>query len=241
MNKWHYDSIPTLDPACASAPDLPRERDPLIDTVRSVVAIIIRALLRVYNRFEIIGRENLRTNRPLVIVANHCSHLDTICLQAALPLRKLHRTFPAAAADYFFVAGARRWIAEIITNAVPFARQTQTRKSLAVCASVLQDPRNVLIMFPEGTRSLTGQIQPFKSGIGALVAGRDVEVVPCFIDGSFRVWPKGSNFPRPGKVRLVIGSPRNFRSCAAEKGDVARIAGELHAAVNRLSGQNGRH
>jgi len=59
----------------------------LVYGLRSIVALIIRGLLRIYNRFEIIGHENLRTNRSLVIVANHCSHLDTLCLLAALPLR----------------------------------------------------------------------------------------------------------------------------------------------------------
>src|SRR5947199_1978777 len=80
----------------------PREPDMLAYGLRSLGALIIRALLRVYHRFEIIGHENLRTNRSLVIVATHSSHLGTLCLLAALPLRKLHRAFPAAASDYFF-------------------------------------------------------------------------------------------------------------------------------------------
>jgi 1-acyl-sn-glycerol-3-phosphate acyltransferase len=80
----------------------PREPDVLVYALRSLGALIIRGLLRIYNHFEIIGHQNLRTNRSLVIVANHCSHMDTLCLLAALPLRKLHRAFPAAASDYFF-------------------------------------------------------------------------------------------------------------------------------------------
>src|SRR5439155_314336 len=107
----------------------PREPDMLVYGLRSLGALIIRALLRVYNRFEIVGHENLRTNRSLVIVANHCSHLDTLCLLAALPLRKLHRAFPAAASDYFFQSVPRLWIAAVIMNALPFARQIRVRKS----------------------------------------------------------------------------------------------------------------
>jgi 1-acyl-sn-glycerol-3-phosphate acyltransferase len=210
----------------------PRKPDKIVYALRSLIALVIRGLLRIYCRFEIVGQENLRTNRPLVIVANHCSHLDTICLLAALPLRKLHRAYAAAASDYFFKSVPRLWIATIIANAFPFARHT--RRSLGLCADLLSHAGNVVIIFPEGTRSTTGEVQEFKSGIGALVAGRDVEVVPCFIDGSFRVWPKGSHFPRPKKVRLIVGKSRNYRSRQRDKIDMYSIATELHAAVTRL-------
>src|SRR5437763_6017055 len=159
--------------------------------LRSRCALVIRGLLRVYNRFEIVGHENLRTNRSLVIVANHCSHLDTLCLLAALPLRKLHRAFPAAASDYFFQSVPRLWIAAVIVNALPFARQTRVRQSLTLCQQMVANAGTTLIIFPEGTRSTTGEVGEFKSGIGALVAGKDVAVVPCFIDGSFLAWPYG--------------------------------------------------
>jgi 1-acyl-sn-glycerol-3-phosphate acyltransferase len=201
--------------------------------------LIIRGLLRIYNRFEIIGHENLRTNRSLVIVANHCSHLDTLCLLAALPLRKLHRAFPAAASDYFFQNVARLWIAAVIANALPFGRQMRVRQSLSLCEQLLASPGTILIIFPEGTRSITGEVREFKLGIGALVAGRDVAVVPCFIDGSFCAWPKGSRLPRPRKVRLIVGAPRNYRERGGDKIDICAIAAELREAVNELRERNG--
>jgi 1-acyl-sn-glycerol-3-phosphate acyltransferase len=200
---------------------------------------MIRGLLRIYNRFEIIGHENLRTNRSLVIVANHCSHLDTLCLLAALPLRKLHRAFPAAASDYFFQSVPRLWIAAVIVNALPFARQMRVRQSLSLCEQLLISPGTILIIFPEGTRSTTGELREFKSGIGALVAGRDVPVVPCFIDGSFRAWPKGKRLPRPRKLRLIVGAPLNYRACGRDKTEICAIAAELREAVNELRQRNG--
>src|SRR3954466_10316298 len=101
MKKWHYDSPQDLDQSLVDRlRRFPREPDMLIYAVRSAVALIIRAWLRVYFRFEIVGHEYLRTNRSLVMVANHSSHVDTLCLLAALPLRKLHCAFPASAADY---------------------------------------------------------------------------------------------------------------------------------------------
>src|SRR5213596_1811500 len=218
MNKWRYRSLRDLERTPLDRlREFPREPDMLVCGLRSIVALIIRGLLRIYNRFEIVGHENLRTNRSLVIIANHCSHLDTLCLLAALPLRKLHRAFPAAATDYFFQSVPRLWIAAVIMNALPFARQIRVRKSLSLCQELLANPGTILIIFPEGTRSTTGELREFKSGIGALVAGRDVPVVPCFIDGSFRAWPKGKRLPRPRKVRLIVDAPRNYRERGRDK------------------------
>src|SRR5213083_3795786 len=178
MKKWRYDSSRDLERTPLDRlRQFPREPDMLVYGLRSVVALIIRGLLRIYNRFEIIGHENLRTNRSLVIVANHCSHLDALCLLAALPLRKLHRAFPAAAADYFFQSVPRTFVATVVANALPFARRVRVRHSLSICSELLSNPENILIIFPEGTRSTTGELRALKSGIGALVAGRDVAVV----------------------------------------------------------------
>ena len=240
MKKWLYDSVRDVDQAPIDRlRQFPREPDMLVYGLRSFGALIIRALLHIYNRFEIIGHQNLRTNRSLVIVANHCSHIDTLCLLAALPLRKLHRAFPAAASDYFFQSVPRLWAAAILVNALPFARQARVRQSLSLCRELLANPGTILIIFPEGTRSTTGEVGEFKSGIGALIAGRDVAVAPCFIDGSFQAWPKGKRFPRPRKVRLVIGTPRNYCNRGTDKFDICTIAAELRDAVNQLRPANG--
>jgi 1-acyl-sn-glycerol-3-phosphate acyltransferase len=240
MRRWLSDSVRDLNQAPVDhLRQFPRDPDMFVYGLRSLGALITRGLLRIYNHFEIIGHQNLRTNRSLVMVANHCSHIDTLCLLAALPLRKLHRAFPAAASDYFFQSVPRLWAAAILVNALPFARQARVRQSLSLCRELLANPGTILIIFPEGTRSTTGEVGEFKSGIGALVAGRDVAVAPCFIDGSFRAWPKGKRFPRPRKVRLVIGTPRNYRDRGTGKSDLCAIAAELRDAVNQLRPANG--
>jgi 1-acyl-sn-glycerol-3-phosphate acyltransferase len=242
MKKWLCDSGRDVDQAPIDRlRQFPREPDMLVYGLRSLGALIIRGLLHIYNHFEIVGHQNLRTNRSLVIVANHCSHIDTLCLLAALPLRKLHRAFPAAASDYFFQSLPRLWAAAILVNALPFARQARVRQSLSLCRELLAHPGTILIIFPEGTRSTTGEVGEFKSGIGTLVAGRDVAVAPCFIDGSFQAWPKGKRFPRPQKVRLIIGTPRNYCNRGTDKIEVCAIAAELRDAVNELRPANGSH
>ena len=240
MKTWHHDSGWDIDqPVVDRLRGFPREPDILVYGVRALIALIIRGWLRIYHRFEIIGHEKLRTNRSLVLVANHSSHLDTLCLLAALPLRKLHRAFPAAAADYFFQSVPRTFVAAVVTNALPFARQGRVRRSLSICSEILSDPENILIIFPEGTRSKTGETGEFKSGIGAIVAGQDITVLPCYLQGAFHAWPKGRRLPRPKKVRLIVGASRNYSSRSANKIDICTIAAELHRAVKELEEDNG--
>jgi len=81
----------------------------------------VRAAIGVTGQFSAVdnlltGRENLPAAESFVLVANHSSHLDALCLVSALPLRKLHRVFPAAAADYFFKSLPRIWIAAAVVN-----------------------------------------------------------------------------------------------------------------------------
>ena len=238
MKRWQYVPAADLDQTLTERlRNFPRQPDMLVYGLRSLVALIIRGLLRTYCRFEIVGEEHLRNNRSFVLVANHSSHLDTVCLLAGLPLRRLHRAFPAAAADYFFKSVPRTWIATVIVNALPFARQTQVRQSLAICRELLANAGNVLIIFPEGTRSKTGELQEFKPGIGTLVAGSDVAVLPCYLEGAFRSWPKGKRIPRPHKVRLIIGAPRTFEKMLPDKTASAAIAAELQSAVQELAQQ----
>jgi 1-acyl-sn-glycerol-3-phosphate acyltransferase len=235
MKRWHYDTAQDLDQTMLDRlRRFPREPDMLVYGVRSAIALILRICLRVYHRFEIVGHEFVRTNRSLVIVANHSSHIDALCLLAALPLRKLHCAFPAAASDYFFQSVPRTWIAAVVVNALPFARQANVRQSLSICGELLSNAGNILIIFPEGTRSTTGETREFKPGVGALVAGRDVSVLPCYLDGTFQAWPKGNRIPRPKKIRLIVGAPRNYSSRTSSKSEASAIATELRDAVNEL-------
>jgi len=240
MKKWQYESAPDLDQSLVERlRHFPRQPDMLVYGLRSVAAVIIRAWLRCYHRLEIIGRDHLPGEGSFVMVANHSSHLDTLCLLAALPLAKLHRAFPAAAADYFFKSVHRTFVATVIVNALPFARQVNIRQSLSLCQTLLENSGNILIVFPEGTRSESGQIEKFRPGVGALVANRNVAVLPCYLDGAFRALPKGSIWPRPRKVRLIIGAPRNYASIVNSRDPANAVAAELQETVRGLGQRYG--
>lgn len=236
MDLWHYERAADLEQTLAERlRRFPREPDLTVYGLRTLAALVVRAWLRVYHRLRIEGREHLPGEGSFVMVANHASHLDTLCLLAALPLRKLHRAFPAAAQDYFFVGMRRLAIAAIVVNALPFARQAHIRQSLDLCRQLLANPGNILILFPEGTRTTTGQVGEFRPGIGMLLAGTNVPVVPCYLGGTFEAWAKGRAFARPRRVRLRIGAPRTCEARAAGRETAEQIAAELREAVLALA------
>jgi 1-acyl-sn-glycerol-3-phosphate acyltransferase len=231
MEEWDYQPTADFDKTpIERLSAFPRQPDMLVYALRLAAHAVIRAWMFVYHRFRIRGREHLPLDRPFVMVANHASHLDAVCLLSALPLKRIQRAYPAAAKDYFFTTMPKVAFSAIVVNAMPFDRKENPRESLAVCRDLLTTPGHVLILFPEGTRSATGEMAPFKPGIGFLTAGTDIPVVPCHLAGAFRAWPKGAWFPRPRKVELRIGNPLMLRDVS----DPKAAAGMIEASVRSL-------
>jgi 1-acyl-sn-glycerol-3-phosphate acyltransferase len=236
MEPWQYETVDDLDQSMIDRlRRFPREPDILVYSLRIIAALMLRAWLKVYHRLSIIGKENLPQEGSYVLVANHASHLDAISILAALPMRKLYRVFPAAAKDYFFVSVPRTALSAVVVNALPFNRETNIRQSLNLCKQLLENPGNVLLIFPEGTRSMTGELGDFKPGVGLLLAGVDVPVVPCYLEGAFKAWPKGKLFPRPRRVRLVIGEPHRYSNMKHSKETAVSICQDLRNAILSLS------
>lgn len=232
---WTYEPAGDLDQSMVERlRKFPREPDLGVYAIRSFAAVAIRAWLRIYHRFEVIGAEHLPVDKSFIMIANHASHLDVLCLLSALPLRKLHRAFPAAAQDYFFINLPRLAIAAIIVNALPFGRRGNIRHSLELCRSLLENSGNILIIFPEGTRTKNGQMQDFKPGIGLLAAGTQIPIVPCYLAGAFEAWPKGKILPRPRKLRLQIGKPKIYSDMPAGKEVSGQVSADMQKAVAAL-------
>ena len=236
MEHWTY--APADDLADAPLERLrrfPREPDMLQYALRSSAAMAVRTYLRLYHRFRIEGAEHLTGQGSFVMISNHCSHMDALCLLSALPLGRLHRAFPAAAADYFFVSLPRLVAAVLVVNALPFERSGYFRDNFEMCRALLKQPGNVLVLFPEGKRSVTGEPGPFKPGVAMLVAGTSIPVLPCYLSGTFAALPKQGWFPRPRLIRLTIGRPRTYEGSNHDHASLMRIGEDLRAAVLALN------
>jgi 1-acyl-sn-glycerol-3-phosphate acyltransferase len=235
MTEWEYHPAPDIDDTLAEhLRNFPRQPFMLLYALRSAAALLLRFWMRLYHRLHIDGRDNLPTTGSYVLVCNHTSHLDTLSMLCAMPLRQIHRVFPAAAADYFFSSLPRSAVSAILINALPFDREIRGAQSLAVCSELLQNEGNVLIIFPEGTRTTSGEMGRFRSGIGRLVAGTDLPVIPCHLEGGLRAWPKGKLLPRPCKIHLRIGQPRLYSHLDKSSDSVKAVCDDLHDSVARL-------
>jgi len=238
VDHWDYD-VPRdlhLDLAERLA-SFPREPHLWMFVIRSLAAVLIRAWLRIYHRFEVDGRDNLPIGQSFILVANHQSHLDALALSSIVPLRWMHRVFPAAAADYFFRNLPRSAFSSIVINALPFDRNVAGAESLEVCRRLLDAPGNILVLFPEGTRSPDGTLGRFRSGIGRLVEGSAIPVVPCRLVGAHHAWPKGRSIPRPSKLVLHVGQACTYEDLSPGHEAVQHICSDLRRRVEELRGK----
>lgn len=156
--------------------------------------------------FEVEGLQALQQLPfPVMFIANHASHVDTLSVLRALPWPIRRRLCIAAAADYFFsnrlLAG---WLSLSI-NAFAFSREGSIRGSLDHCGELVDNGWSLLI-YPEGTRSPDGSLLPFKPGIGYLATELGIPVVPVAISGGHRILPKGAYWPLRSPVRVRFGA-----------------------------------
>lgn len=235
---WKYRPYPGYDvPLQERLSSFQRRPEFLVFVLRILSAVVLRLWLRLYHRFRVEGRENLPRQGSFILVANHASHLDVLCLLSAMPLRRLHQTYPAGAADYFFSSLPRALAAATFANALPFDRKKDSSASLQACRQILAKPGNVLALFPEGTRAPDGHMGRFRSGIGRLAAGQEFPVIPCYLEGAGRAWPKGRRLPLPGRLRLRIGQPHHYSEIPHSRQGAQDIAGDLQEAVAALAEQ----
>jgi len=174
----------------------------------------------------VIGEEMLKlAEQPVILAANHASHLDTPLLLSVLPLPMRHRTVVAAAADHFF---DRRWKAHLwagALNAIPIERHRVNRRSADMAADLLEEGWN-LVIFPEGGRSPDGWLQPFRGGAAYLAVRSGRPVVPVHLSGTWRLLPKEARRLHRGRTAVRFGAPLH-----PDPGEDARRFGTRIAAA----------
>lgn len=144
---------------------------------------------------------------PLIVVANHASHLDTPLILGALPSKISRYLAAGAAQDYFFQNKLKAMGTSLFFNAFPVDRQ-RTGKRRGVSGDLLEAGVPLLI-FPEGTRSKTGAMRSFKPGVARLSISRRVPVLPIALVGAGAAMPKDSRWPIKGRpsIHVVLGTP----------------------------------
>lgn len=213
---------------------LSRERGLLDTSVGFLWWSFVRTYLQLYHRLRISGRESLPAKAPFLLVANHASHLDVMVLASAMPQRLRHCVYPIAAGDTFFESPVAASFAAFVLNALPMWRRRAGAQALTQLRERLTAEPCGFILFPEGTRSRTGEMAPFKSGLGMLVAETDVPVIPCHVRGAFQALSPDRRVPRPRKLHLRVGTPLVFDRVKNDREGWRLIAEEAQAAVTAL-------
>ena len=235
MDDWQYK--PAADTGLApgeSLRSLKRETGLVGSFTQAGWRALVRTYLRGYHRLRVSGIEHLPKSAPFVMIANHTSHLDAVTLASALPWRLRRSAFPIAAGDVFFETPTAALFSAMMLNALPMWRKRCGSHAMQELRERLLGEPAIYVLFPEGTRSRDGQMGRFKPGIGMIVAGAEVPVVPCFLEGAHRAFAPGSSLPRPVPLALRIGPPRMFAGVANERAGWQQIAAELEAAVGAL-------
>jgi 1-acyl-sn-glycerol-3-phosphate acyltransferase len=184
-------------------------RSPARAALRTVLRwIVLKPVSRFFLRIGIEGRQNLRAlRRPLIIVANHSSHWDSVLLHGYLPARLANELATAAAADHFF-AGRRPAVApQLFFNAFPVSRSgRQAGPAPRGLTLALLAAGTSILLFPEGTRSRSGEVGPFNPGAAMLAVKERLTCLPIRITGTWQAWPAdqgGPRFPRR-RVSMII-------------------------------------
>jgi 1-acyl-sn-glycerol-3-phosphate acyltransferase len=167
---------------------------------------------------------------PVVVVSNHVSHADTMCLAAALPHRIRRRFVVAAAADYFFANSATAALSTVFVRAIPVDRSRVSRTTLELCHQLLGEG-NSLLIYPEGGRSPDGEMREFKPGAAWIARRAGVPVLPMHLTGTGGILPKGRRLPKRADVAVTVGDLLHL-----EPGEDAKAFNRrIEAAVRALA------
>jgi 1-acyl-sn-glycerol-3-phosphate acyltransferase len=173
---------------------------------------LCKSIFKLYCPLAITGKENL-PSPPFILCSNHCSHMDTPVLMLSTGL-SFSRFGMVAAKDYFFDNKKRNQLLNLFMNLIPINRictKSSIKDDVGFCKNFIDSGCN-LIIYPEGTRSLSGEIQSFKSGVALIASELNLPIVPVHIKGTFQAMPKGRNFPRPSKISASIGKPLSINT-----------------------------
>jgi long-chain acyl-CoA synthetase len=206
----------------------------------------ILPIARLFAWLRVDGRNELDADilkGPVIFASNHQSHMDTPVILAALPARLRYRVATAMAKEFFkphffpgeysraarFTNGLNYYLASLFFNAFPLPqREAGARQTLRYIGDILEDGFSVLI-FPEGKRTDTGEIDRFRPGIGMIASRLGVPVVPVRIEGLDKVLHHSWRMAKPGRVRVAFGRPLHLTG-----DDYEGLAHQVEEAVRHL-------
>lgn len=196
--------------------------------------VVVSSILRVYFSYESRGVSNIPESKGAVIATNHTSLLDPPLVAVDLP-RPVFFMAKQSLHDIPLVGSFIRAYHAFSVNRGGFNRGAM-RKAVEVLKK-----GNLLLLFPEGTRSRDGDLHGFKAGIGKILLEAGVGVVPGYVDGAFESLPPGNWWPRPRNISVNFGEYREYdclRDDEINRKNYRKIADDIQEAVANLAEQS---
>ena len=160
-------------------------------------------LARLFFSFEVTGRDKIPNHGGCILAMNHESYLDPP-LAGICAFRPIHYLARKTLLEWPVLGPIFPKV-----NVVPV---DQDRADMSALKTIIKLVRHgeCAIVFPEGARTLDGNLQPAQPGLGLVIAKTLAPVVPMRIFGARRAFPRGGKFVRPGKIRIIIEDPIIF-------------------------------
>ena len=162
--------------------------------------VLLKTLCLLFFRVQGHNAGNIPRTGGYLLVSNHASNLDPL-LVGVVCGRRLDFL---AKVELFRVPLLKHWLHAV--GAHPIQRGKGDRKALAEAIRLIREG-NILVAFPEGTRTSDGNLQPGKPGVAMIAAQAGAPCIPAYIDGSFRAWPRDRKILRPAKIHVWYGEP----------------------------------
>ena len=212
--------------------DLPPVTDPVLGRlldrrpVTMALLFVLSKLARLaLGRVRVSGLEHVPARGAFIISPNHQSYLDPLFVSAALPYGAWRKLFYVGAVEYFETPFTR-WFARIV-NLVPVDADSNLVPAMQAGAFGLSHGK-VLVLFPEGERSMDGTVKKFKKGAPILSQHLHVPIVPVAIKGIYELWPRN----RPFNWKLML--PWSDHRITIEFGEPMTFAASEHHAAAAL-------
>lgn len=174
---------------------------------QAVSLFTVKKILTYYCNLTFEGKDHLNQLNQCIFAPTHYSHLDFWAVLSAVPCRLREATFVAAAKDHFYSNPVNYVITKVFSyHNFPFERQILTPHVYQYLIKMMAAGCS-LLMFPQGTRSRDGRLQPFKSLIALLAVETQTAVVPVAVQGTYEALPAGKFWIKKVPIKVIYGEP----------------------------------
>ena len=188
--------------------------------------IVLYIFFKVFNRLEVIGSQNIPEKGGVIVAANHVSYLDPPLIGAAVKRQVVY----LAREGLFKVPILGSFISLF---SIPVRRGRPQPSTIKAVTRRLKQGELVL-MFPEGSRSIDGELLDAKRGVGLIAAKSRIPVIPAFIRGTEKVLPVGRKFLHPAKITVIFGTPMEINKEETDKQFQERVNKDIIEEIKNL-------